>query len=174
MRILELEEGWGSAKETFLVPDYERMKFILKNKSNFNNNLRASPWPSGSALDHRSLPPVFEYRCGHIWRLFLLSFSCSTFGGRSAHLVYHVQKRGRKTSIIIIIIIHQRSMTINLIKSRRGDAQNPNLASIVVQVCTDVYRCLQHSLTPQTKLWIMTRQEGVSPSVSWIFITYNV
>ena len=26
-----------------------------------------------------------------------------TFGGRSAHLAYHVHKRGRKTSIIVIL-----------------------------------------------------------------------
>ena len=27
---------------------------------------RAPPWSSGSVLDHRSLPPVFESRRGHI------------------------------------------------------------------------------------------------------------
>ena len=31
----------------------------------------------------------------HLWRRFI------TFGGRSAHLAYHVHKSGRKTSIII-------------------------------------------------------------------------
>jgi len=35
----------------------------------------------------------------HLWLHFI------TFGGRSAHLAYHVHKGGRKTSIIIIIII---------------------------------------------------------------------
>ena len=53
-------------------------------------------------LDHRSLPPVFESRRGHIWRLFHLSLHLITFGGRSAHLVYLVHKSGHKTSIIII------------------------------------------------------------------------
>ena len=32
----------------------------------------APPWYSGSMLDHRSLPPVFKSRRGHIWRLFHL------------------------------------------------------------------------------------------------------
>jgi len=49
-------------------------------------------------LDHRSLPPVFESRRGHIWRLFRLI----TFGGLSAHLAYLVRRSGLKTSIIII------------------------------------------------------------------------
>ena len=63
----------------------------------------APPWSSGSVLDYRSLPPVFESRRGHIWRLFRLSLRLITFGGRSAHLAYLVHKSGRKTSIIIII-----------------------------------------------------------------------
>jgi len=65
--------------------------------------LGAPPWSSGSMLDHRSLPPMFEYRRGHIWRLFRLWLRLITFGGRSAHLAYLVHKSGRKTSIIIII-----------------------------------------------------------------------
>jgi len=28
---------------------------------------RATPWSSGSVLDHRSLPSVFESRRGHFW-----------------------------------------------------------------------------------------------------------
>jgi len=66
--------------------------------------LGAPPWSSGSVLDHRSLPPVFESRRGHIWRSFYLSLRLITFGGRSAHLAYLVHKSGRETSIIIIII----------------------------------------------------------------------
>ena len=62
---------------------------------------RAPPWSSGSVLDHRSLPPVFESRRGHIWRLFRLWLRLITFGGRSADLAYLVHKSGRKTSIII-------------------------------------------------------------------------
>ena len=42
------------------------------------------------ALDHRSLPPEFESRRGHIWSI--------TFGGRSAHLTYHVQKHQSTSS----------------------------------------------------------------------------
>ena len=60
------------------------------------------PWSSGSVLDHSSLPPVFESRRGHIWRLFRLSLRLITFGGRSAHLAYLVHKSGSKTSIIIL------------------------------------------------------------------------
>ena len=52
--------------------------------------------PVGSALDHRSLPPEFESRRGQIWRVFHLSLRFITFGGRSAHLAYHVHKSGRK------------------------------------------------------------------------------
>ena len=57
------------------------------------------PWSSGSMLDYRSLPPVFESRRGYIWRLFHLWLRFVTFGGRLAHLVYHVHTSGRKTSI---------------------------------------------------------------------------
>jgi len=55
-------------------------------------------WSSGSMFDHRSLPPVFESQCGHIWRLFCLWLCFITFGGRSAHLAYHVQKSGHQSS----------------------------------------------------------------------------
>ena len=54
----------------------------------------------GSALDHRSLPPEFESRRGHIWRVFHLWLRFITFGGHSAHLAYHVHKSGRKTLVI--------------------------------------------------------------------------
>ena len=67
---------------------------------------------SGSALDHRSLPPVFESRRGHIWRLFRLSLRLITFGGRSAHLAYLVHKSGRKTSIIIIHRTRQIAVSV--------------------------------------------------------------
>jgi len=40
----------------------------------------------GSALDRRSLPPEFESRRRHIWRLFHLWLDFITFGGRPAHL----------------------------------------------------------------------------------------
>ena len=49
---------------------------------------------------------MFESRRGHIWRLFHLWLRFITVGGRSAHLAYHVHKSGRKTSIIIIILIY--------------------------------------------------------------------
>ena len=64
----------------------------------------APPWSSGSVLAHRSLPPVFESRRGHIWRLFCLSLRLITFGSRSAHLAYIVHKSGHKTSIIIFCL----------------------------------------------------------------------
>ena len=60
---------------------------------------RAPPWSRGSVLNYRSLPPEFESRRGHIWRLFHLWLRFITFGGCSAHLAYHVHKSGRKTSI---------------------------------------------------------------------------
>ena len=54
-------------------------------------------------LDNRSLPPMFELRCEHTWRVFHLWLRFITFWGRSAHLAYQVHKSGRKTPIIIII-----------------------------------------------------------------------
>ena len=62
------------------------------------------PWSSGSVLDHRSLPPVFESRRGDIWRLFRLWLRLIAFGRHSAHLAYRIDKSGRKTSILITII----------------------------------------------------------------------
>ena len=53
----------------------------------------------GSVLDHRSLPSEFESRRGRIWRLFHLRSRFIAFGGRSAHLSYHVPNSCRKTSI---------------------------------------------------------------------------
>jgi len=57
---------------------------------------------NGSVLDHRSLPPVFESRREHIWRMFHLWLRFITFGGHSAHLAYRVYKSGPRTSITII------------------------------------------------------------------------
>ena len=77
-------------------------------------NLEAPPWSSGSVLDHRLLPPVFESWRGHIWRLFHLWLRFITFGGRSAHLAYHAHKSGHKTSIIIIIYMESQFCFINI------------------------------------------------------------
>jgi len=78
-------------------------QFIYYTRVTFQLFVGAPPWSSGSVLDHRSLPPVFESRSGHIWRLFHPWLRFIIFGGRSAHLAYHVHKSGRKTPIIIII-----------------------------------------------------------------------
>ena len=69
------------------------------------------PWSRGSVLEHRPLPPVFESRCGHIWRLFHLRLRFIIFGGRSAHLAHRVHKSGRKTSIIFTILasVHKQN-----------------------------------------------------------------
>ena len=76
----------------------------------------APPWSSSSvldlvcsALDHRSLPPVFESRHDDIWRLFHLWLCFITFAGHSAHLADHVHKSSHKTTIIISpSILHRR------------------------------------------------------------------
>ena len=81
------------------------------------------PWSSGSVLDHRSLPPVFESRREYFWRLFRLSLRLVTFGGSSAHLAYLVHKSGRKTSIIIIIIICLKEANLKLNVSKCTFAQ---------------------------------------------------
>jgi len=62
----------------------------------------------GSALDHRSLPPEFESRRGHIWRVVHLWLRFITFGGRSGHLAYRVHKNNRQTSIIVLIFLNRR------------------------------------------------------------------
>jgi len=56
---------------------------------------------TGSALNHRSLPPEFESRHGPLWRVFYLWVRFITFGGCSTHLAYQVHKSGCKTSIIV-------------------------------------------------------------------------
>jgi len=71
----------------------------------------APPWSSGSVLDRRSLPPVFETRRGHSWSVFHLWLRFITFGGRSAHLAYHVYKCSRKTPIITHTHAHTRTHT---------------------------------------------------------------
>jgi len=88
------------AREKCIQEQIESKNFIY---TIFLNILRgASPWSSGSVLDDRSLPPRFESRRGHIWKLFHLWLRFITFGGRSVHLAYHVHKSGRKTLIIIL------------------------------------------------------------------------
>ena len=56
----------------------------------------------GSALNHRSLPPQFEYQRRHIWRVFHLRLRFINFGGRSAYLAYRVHTSCRKTPITIL------------------------------------------------------------------------
>ena len=65
-----------------------------------SRHMGGGSWSSCSVLDHKSLPPMFESRRGHIWRLFHLWLRFVTFGGRSAHLAYHLYKSRHKTSII--------------------------------------------------------------------------
>jgi len=45
--------------------------------------------------------PYLILSMGHIWRVFHLWLHFITFGGCSAHLAYHVDKSGRKTSFVI-------------------------------------------------------------------------
>ena len=78
-----------------------KMSILKRKKStvpiyciSISNMSGAPPWSNGSVLYHRTLPPMFEYRCGHIWRVFHLWL-------RSTHLAYHVHTSGRKTLIII-------------------------------------------------------------------------
>ena len=68
--------------------------------------------PTGSTLDHRSLPPEFASRCGHIWRVFQLWLVCSV------HLAYHVPKYGRKMSIIILAHLYWPSSEFLLLIKR--------------------------------------------------------
>jgi len=76
---------------------------------------RAPPWSSGSVLDHRSLPPGFEFRRGHIWRLFHLwpSFINDLWRSLGPFSLPFAQN-GRKTPIIIIIIILSVTMSSNV------------------------------------------------------------
>jgi len=100
-------------------------------KFQFSCESRAPPWSSSSVLDHRSLRGR-----GHIWRLFHLWLRFITFGGRSAHLVYHVHKSGRKTAIkyyltaILPDLIITRTTTItypsHYMESHWQSAQRPS------------------------------------------------
>ena len=68
------------------------------------------PWSNGSVFDHRSLPPVFESRRWHIWRLRHLWLRFITFGIRPAHLAYHVHKCGCKTPINLSLYLSLSSI----------------------------------------------------------------
>ena len=59
-------------------------------------------WPihTSSAGGHRSIAPGFKLRPGYVRRLFHLSLRLITFGGRSAHLAYHVDNSDRKTATV--------------------------------------------------------------------------
>ena len=57
-----------------------------------------------SALDHRSLPPEFENLCAGISEGCFLRFI--TFGGRSAHLAYHIHGVNSISSIPIPFNFH--------------------------------------------------------------------
>ena len=95
----------GSTESTISIWNFVSQTITLRSLDYNSPILTHPPWSSGSVLDHRSLPPMFESRHGHIWKLFHLRLRLITVGGRSAHLANNVHKRGRKTSIIIIIII---------------------------------------------------------------------
>ena len=56
---------------------------------------------TGSAVGRISIAPGFKPRLGYFRRVFHLSLRLITFGGRSAHLAYLVQKSGRKTTTFI-------------------------------------------------------------------------
>ena len=71
------------------------------------------PWSSGSVLDRRSLPPVFESRREHIWRVFHLWLRLITFGGRSAHLAYRVAVKHQSSSSSIITLRTVSAVTSN-------------------------------------------------------------
>ena len=77
----------------------------------------ASLWSSGSVLDYRSLPPMFESPRGHIWRWFHLQLFFITFGGRSGHLAYHVHKSGCKNSIIQNLLMYILKALIPVIRT---------------------------------------------------------
>jgi len=67
---------------------------------------------AGRALEHRSLLSEFESSDGHIWKVFHLWFHFITFGGCSAHLVYHAHKISSKTSNNIIMYWVSKKMTL--------------------------------------------------------------
>ena len=107
------------------------------------NTWGAPPWSSGSVLDHRSLRRVFESWRGHIWRLFHIWLRLITFGGRSAHLAYHVHKSGRKTPIIIILeyMIRRQIFSLKYLHTAYscGNRENLWIPFPVIKVSTDGY-----------------------------------
>ena len=60
---------------------------------------------TGSAVGHKSIAPRFKLRPGYVGKAFRVSLRLITFGGRSAHLANLVHKSGRKTPIIVVVII---------------------------------------------------------------------
>jgi len=99
------------------------------------------PWSSGSLLDHRSLPPIFESRRGHIWRLFRLWLHLITFGGRSAHLAYPVHKRGRKTSTLSSSSLSKYVLAINPTLPCLLPPPLPMLLPVLLTVFLTIFMC---------------------------------
>jgi len=117
--------------------------------------------PKGSVLDHRSLPPVFESRRGHIWRLFHLLHHLITFGGHSAHLAYHVHNSSCKTSIIISTLVKHfifTSFTMTSVKSLRFHA-------LMDLSAPPLYKYL-----PTARLWIWNYMRIHKIQKNWNFI----
>ena len=59
---------------------------------------------TGSIVGHRSGPPEFRTRHGHVWRVFNFSLCLVTAGGCSAHLAYFVAVRNTVSKHQLIAI----------------------------------------------------------------------
>ena len=117
---------------------------------------RAPPWSNGSVLDHRSLPPVFESRRGHIWRLFRLSLRLNIFGSRSAHLAYLVHKSGRKTSIIIgrqLILLRVSKILLDCFHYLCLNSKIYRMWWIIMSININVFRFTEKKVFAATQLY---------------------
>ena len=136
--------------------------------------LIAKFWYNGSVLDHTSLPPVFESRHGHIWRMFHLWLRFTTFGGRSAHLAYHVHRSGRKTPIIIILhlisslyMVCQGQLGMCLLRSE----QQRSSITLSTANCPSI---INGSPCSQSGVWVLVVSYEVSRSAQrWIRRSIN-
>jgi len=83
----------------------------------------------GSTLNHIWLPPEFECRRGHIWRVFRLWLRFITFGGCSVDLAHNVQNQPY-IYIYIYIYIMVRNWPLAILPTSINESKLATLASV--------------------------------------------
>jgi len=96
--------GWMEL-QTSNASQLDEWRFTYIGYVPFHAKCGAPPWSSWQRIGPQITTTWVRISAWPIWRVFHLWVRFITFGGRSAHLADHVHKSGRKTLIIIIIII---------------------------------------------------------------------